>query len=318
MGKYNKKGLEFRPVPCVEPPNRRSYRLANGLYGVGFLHELENYISAQDYCLTLTDDLIIDLANEWGMKGPDDFKRLLDNAIFRGVFDKKIYEVHKVLTSAEIQESCYRVFIRRTFWEICPEHQLINFERCDLEMQEIESRKAISVNISKKNVNRNTNSANISPANVDISKQTTLDNTKPNKRSFDKSKDTAAPAAECKSLNDVILKWQKVMPEDVLSLAIKMAKEKARNPISYANTVLEVWADRGVKDLSGAQAHSELLYNLAKINTENNKPSRAVIHNRKYSREELEGVFVDLDAVELDDEKTIKEENKDAETNGRR
>jgi len=89
-------------------------------------------------------------------------------------------------------------------------------------------------------------------------------------------------------------KYSWSMPNDVILYAASLATNKSQ-PMQYINKLLSAWFERKVSTLKEAQMQSELF----KIDMENSKPSKAIIHTRKYSREELEAVFFNLDEIEI-------------------
>lgn len=144
-------GLDYFPVQCRFAPDTELLEAEFGLKGIAVLIKLYQKIyGVYGYYCEWNDEVALlfsrkDCGISAGVEGRSVVSEVVDTALRRGIFDKKTYEKHGVLTSAVIQETYLAAVKRRTCVEVRKEYLLLSAHKIPK-----------NVNIVSENVCRNT------------------------------------------------------------------------------------------------------------------------------------------------------------------
>ena len=85
------------------------------------------------------------------------------------------------------------------------------------------------------------------------------------------------------------------MPQEVIEYAASLSADKAQ-PMQYINKILSNWFEQKIKTLEDAKLVGELYKTGAGIDE---KKDKTIIHDRKYSEEEIKSLISDIDEIEI-------------------
>ena len=108
------KGLEYFKTPTdLQSKGEATFIRKFGLQGQGFILELKKIIFKENgYYCTVDEDLQEYFELTYGLEA-DEFNEMIAGAIKHKLFNSKVYEAYKVLTSAEIQSNYMQVIDER-------------------------------------------------------------------------------------------------------------------------------------------------------------------------------------------------------------
>ena len=125
-------GLDYFPVPCHFGPDTELLEAEFGLKGIAVLVKLYQKIYGVYgyYCEWNDEVTLLFSRKDCGIPVDDEgcsvVSEVVEAALRRGIFDKKVYEKHGVLTSAVIQETYLAAAKRRTCVEVKKEYLLLS------------------------------------------------------------------------------------------------------------------------------------------------------------------------------------------------
>ncbi len=85
------------------------------------------------------------------------------------------------------------------------------------------------------------------------------------------------------------------MPQDVIEYAATLSADKAQ-PMQYINKILSNWFEQKIKTLDEAKIVGELYKTGAGVD---GKKDTSIIHDRKYSEDEIKSLISDIDEIEI-------------------
>ncbi len=104
MARPTKQGIDFFSLDCDPEAKLELFIAENGAEGFGILVMLWQMIyKGEGYFIRHDDDLVWLIRKE-SLSEPETIVSVIENAIKRGLFDKTLYEVHKILSSTGIQK----------------------------------------------------------------------------------------------------------------------------------------------------------------------------------------------------------------------
>ncbi len=178
MARPNKIGLDYFPVDTefepkinsicaiIESKNRELHRATV----IGTLLLLWQAVYKNGYYLEFDEDILITFAvRECGL-GFDDFTLILETFISKGIFDKTLYEKHKILTSKGLQKQYLNIAKRRSV-EIEKRYSLLNDVKKSINVNDN------SVNVCNNSINVCNNATNKRKENKRKENETKLNNT---------------------------------------------------------------------------------------------------------------------------------------------
>lgn len=185
-----------------------------------------------DFTVLFSDDCKLDL---------DDFRKILDEMISKGLFNQELFEKFNILTSKRIQENYCSATERRKQIDFIEDYLLIDVEP-------FYNLEKVNVNINSVNVNINRENVDINRENVDISTQSKAKQSKveskvnTSKKIFD---DESREMKICKYFFAVLLKskpnqnepnWQNWCKDIALFLRVdKPSNEEIKTVINFAH-----------------------------------------------------------------------------------
>lgn len=128
MGRQPKRGLDFfsHDTDLFNDPKIKILKAKHGLVGYAvYLRLLELIYNENGYYITIDDDFNILFVDDNNID-IDVYINILNECINRGLFNKKVYDKYKVLTSERIQKHYLFATERRASVEFIKEYILIN------------------------------------------------------------------------------------------------------------------------------------------------------------------------------------------------
>jgi hypothetical protein len=124
-GRPNKEGLEYFPLDCRMDEKFELVESEHGIVGFGILIKLYQSIYANGYYLEwdLRQHLIYSNRINVDINTIND---VINSAIGWGVFDKRLFDAFKILTSAGIQKRYFEITQRRKIINVYSEYLLID------------------------------------------------------------------------------------------------------------------------------------------------------------------------------------------------
>lgn len=120
--KFN--GIDFFPFPSVNSTALKLLEAKYKLRGVAiYVKLLQKIFSEEGYYFQISDDVILLFKQEIGVND-NIIPEVIDECIARGIFDREMYEKHKILTSDEIQKEYINAVRKRKNFEIKEEYRL--------------------------------------------------------------------------------------------------------------------------------------------------------------------------------------------------
>lgn len=251
--KATKVGIEYfsHDVDVMQDNKIRFIKAKYGLIGYAvYLRLLEDIYRDKGYYMILDDDVNLLFCDDNNLEY-DTYIKILNDLISKKLFDKKLYDKYKILTSKRIQLNYLMATERRQKVEFLKEYLLISKE------------------LEKPNVYITSLNVNIKDQNVDISKQSKVKKSKVKESNKDCCKEQVAPmpnepvVIELK-LNDKtdfpiyesqVLKWQTLYPNvDIMQQLRAMVGWLDANPrrrktktgiLSFVNTWLSKEQNQG-------------------------------------------------------------------------
>ena len=151
MARPIKSGLDYFPLDCVLDDKIKLIEAEFGLKGFAVIIKLYQKIYAeQGYYCKWTKEIALLFTKENGLNG-NVVLRIIKSAIYRGIFDKNMYERFSILTSIGIQKRYLEAASRRKAVFVNPEYLLISHT---LLPQNVSTN---SVNVDNNKVSANTN-----------------------------------------------------------------------------------------------------------------------------------------------------------------
>lgn len=155
-----KKGIDFFPMNCQQTEPMELIEAQYGIKGFATVVKVCQRIYANEgYYCDWNDDISMLLSRQIGLNC-NLVSDIIHTAIKRDIFSKSMYDKHKILTSAWIQETYFFAVKRRKEISLNPEYLLVDYTQF-----------LKNADISQKNVNT-------TQKNVDISEQSTVEDSK--------------------------------------------------------------------------------------------------------------------------------------------
>ena len=271
---YNKHGIDYRPENCYLDDNRRLLISATGLNGFAIYTLLLDKIYGEEgYFVKCTSDLEALFAMQIGTNKTS-VSECIKYLLARNFFDKEMYNKYKILTSLEIQQEYERVTTKRVNQWHTPQY-------------------VYSSILSRQNDGRlkqnDSNQGNIDNGNNTEKRTAKQSESKKESKSYSESENdlTATPA---------VLLSQKLNKE-LKNPKLKIDTNEI-NIDALCNAVLESdflqkapnlnvdWLVKHYKDVIGGK------YKNIEVNSNKNT---AIIHQRNYTKEEMDNVFSNID-----------------------
>lgn len=125
MARPIKQGLDYFPLDVHLDNKFKFIEVKHGLEGFAIVVKIMQGIYSDGYWMEFTEDDILLFAAEHRID-TEKVEAVLAECLKRGIFDPKIYEQHKVLTSSGIQKRYKLATSRRTSVTVIPEYTLID------------------------------------------------------------------------------------------------------------------------------------------------------------------------------------------------
>lgn len=126
MARPIKSGLDYFPLDCQLDDKFELIEAEFGLTGFAVVVKLLQKIYAgQGYYCEWTNEVALLFSKKIGL-GRNAVSEIVEASIKRGMFDKRLYEKYKILTSENIQEVYFEAVSRRKKVEVKKEYLLIN------------------------------------------------------------------------------------------------------------------------------------------------------------------------------------------------
>ena len=274
---YTKRGIDYRPIECYYDDNTKILISKHGLRGYAILQLILNKIYFENgYYLKWNEDVQSLFALE--VKASNlVIKQCVDFFIERNIFDKEMYDKFSILTSIEIQQEYARVTYKRVNqWHTKQYvYSSILSEQNDSKLSQNDSNQG---NIDNGN---NTEKRTAKQSNSES------ENQKESESNRESENDLTTPA---------VLLSQKLNKE-LKNPNLKIDTNEI-NLDALCNAVLESdflqkapnlnvdWLVKHYKDVIGGK------YKNIEVNSNKNT---AIIHQRQYTKEEMNNVFSNID-----------------------
>ena len=270
---YNKKGIDYRPENCYLDDTRRLLISATGLNGFAIYTLLLNKIYGEEgYFVKWTSDVEALFAMQIGSNKAT-VSECVKYLIARNFFDKDMYSKYKILTSLEIQQEYERVTTKRVNQWHTPKYVYPTLLSCQ--------------NDGKLKQNDSNSGEN------DDKQQT-------EKRTAEQRKSESNSNSESESICE---------PTPALLLSQKLNKRLKNKSLKIdvneinldklCNAVLESDFLQKADNLTvdWLVKHYEQVVRGDYKNIETSKPNKpsAVLHQREYTKEELQNVYSNID-----------------------
>lgn len=188
-----KKGIDFFPMNCQQTEPMELIEAQYGIKGFATVVKVCQRIYANEgYYCDWNDDISMLLSRQIGLNC-NLVSDIIHTAIKRDIFSKSMYDKHKILTSAWIQETYFFAVKRRKEISLNPEYLLVDYTQF-----------LKNADISQKNVNT-------TQKNVDISEQSTVEDSKV-------KNSTAKETEKKKNTTDVAEEAVKVPYQEIMEL----------------------------------------------------------------------------------------------------
>ena len=120
------KGLEYFPLNCHMDDSVRLFEADTGLLGFAVLIKIwQSIYSGEGYFKLFDKDVCLLFATEIGEKA-DAVMNIINRAVERGLFNKELFEEHKILTSEGVQRRFFKCGERRKEIPVLKEYLLVS------------------------------------------------------------------------------------------------------------------------------------------------------------------------------------------------
>lgn len=127
MARPCKQGLDYFPLDTVFDTKMELIQAEFGLVGVMVVVMLWQKIYAEHgYYCEWTDEVALLFAKKNNISG-NAVSEIIKACIRRGIFDKKMYEKHSILTSKGVQERYFEATVRRVSLNVKSEYLLVSY-----------------------------------------------------------------------------------------------------------------------------------------------------------------------------------------------
>ncbi len=120
------KGLEYFPLNCHMNDSVRLFEAETGLEGFAVLIKIwQSIYSGEGYFKVFDEDVCLLFASEVGVRS-DFVMDIIKKAVERGIFDKMLFEKHKILSSEGVQKRFFKCGERRKEIKVSEEYLLVS------------------------------------------------------------------------------------------------------------------------------------------------------------------------------------------------
>lgn len=236
-----KSGLEYFPLDVCLDEKFELIEAEFGLTGFAVVVKLlQRIYGQQGYYCEWTKEVALLFGRQCGFApGDNAVSEIVSAAVRRGIFDKKLYERYRILTSRGIQMRYLEAVSRRKSVEIKKQYLLVD---------------CVS---NFKNVHISSEDVDIFQKNVDISEQSKVEESKEERymrarEGIGNLKQVSAYFEETFGRliggkdRDIIIRIAGEHDPDLSIEAIRLAKERNANSAAYVLSILERWKAQGI------------------------------------------------------------------------
>ena len=312
MARKNKVGIDYfsHDVDMSQDKKVKLLKAKHGLLGYAvFLMLLEEIYKEDGYYLNIDDDFNILFCDE-NRLDISKYNRILDDCIIHGLFDRKLYDQYKILTSERIQINYCSATERRKEVTFFDEYLLLKTSKY--------YNQKINVNINSINVNINNQNVNINSINADICTQskvkeskvkeskvkTTIARLSKHGKSVENTKDLSSQKELIKfyqlqmghQISSVVINelidWSDQLGNDLVKKATEIAVKSNKKNYNYVQGILRNWLAEGIKSVEELEAKEKFRSDVIQLPNKKNK-----FHN--YEQRECDYADIEKKNIEL-------------------
>ena len=127
-------GLDYFPMDTTWDIKIKLLKAKYKLEGIGFIDMLYRLIYKESYYLKIDNDVILLLADEFGLS-EERFREYLDFCLDKDLFSKKLYDKYSILTSSGIQRRYIKAKESKESLNIIKEYYCINNEKTQVNVK---------------------------------------------------------------------------------------------------------------------------------------------------------------------------------------
>ena len=247
-----KSGLEYFPLDVCLDEKFELIEAEFGLTGFAVVVKLlQRIYGQQGYYCEWTKEVALLFGRQCGFApGDNAVSEIVSAAVRRGIFDKKLYERYRILTSRGIQMRYLEAVSRRKSVEIKKQYLLVD---------------CVS---NFKNVHISSEDVDIFQKNVDISEQSKVEESKEERymRAREGTGNLKQVSAYFEETfgrliggkdRDIIVRIAGEYGPDLSLEAIRLAKERNANSAAYVLSILERWKAQGITHIDQVKKQNQ-------------------------------------------------------------